>query len=181
MARRHTLTKKAGWWKFEDQANVKESRQKKQTPLGFSTSQICPEPLFWVQRIPGPGPNPKSYHIPFVHYTEFPLPQRKCLGTTSCALQVWHLTLPPICWAHWASTGARRSPSVPAKLLSSQDPTASFAAAQTIAWQAENGIKSHMDTKQRSIGAFGARHGGTQRRAGLSPYLQGQHLWGLLH
>ena len=80
MARRHMLTKKAGWWKFEDQANVKESRQKKQTARGFSTSQTCPEPLFREQRIQGAGAKsqilPQPLHV--LHWT--PPVVKKVLG-----------------------------------------------------------------------------------------------------
>lgn len=105
--------KKAGWWKVEDQANVKGSRQKKQTALGFLPSQICPNRATFL-RAEDPGclgqiTNPTR------------APSCATLNSLYCRenvweppLVLWHLTLPPICWARSGPTGARRSPSVPA-------------------------------------------------------------------
>lgn len=104
--------KKQGDGNLRIEPMSRESRQKKQTALGFSTSQICPKPSpfseSWSFKVP--GPNHKSHHGPFMCYSEFPLLQRKCLGTTFCVLQVWRLTLPPICWARSASYGCSQEP-----------------------------------------------------------------------
>lgn len=76
--------------------------------------------------------------------------QRKYLGTTSCAVQAWHLTPPPACWAPAAPLGALRTPSVPAQLIPAQASRASLQLCERKKFQGKSGIEIEVCTQSKA-------------------------------
>lgn len=100
--------------------------------------------------------------------------QRKYLGTTSCAVQAWHLTPPPACWAPAAPLGALRTPSVPAQLIPAQASRASLQLCERKKFQGKSGIEIEVCTQSKAQHCSRSAPGRAQSRGqGSEPICRG--------